>query len=52
MYVDKTSLEDLIELRKASFEIIDGLYFNAGRNETVNHVIEDVYNLRFKLKKG
>ena len=31
-YIDKTGLEDLIELQKADFEIIDGCYFDEGRN--------------------
>ena len=32
--------------------IIDGYYSNDCRNETINHVIEDLYNLRLKFKKG
>ena len=51
IHVDKTSLEDLIEFQKASFEIIAGYYFNEGRNGAINHVIEYLYNLRLKLKK-
>ena len=51
MYVDKVSLEYLITCHDAQFEIIDGYYHNDGRNETINHVIEDLYNLRLKLKK-
>ena len=51
IYMYKTSLEDLIEFQKASFEINDGYHFNEGRNETINHVIENLCNLRLKLKK-
>ena len=51
IYIDKVGLEDLIEFHEAEFEIIDGYYYNDGRNETINHVIEDLYNLRLKLKK-
>ena len=51
VYIDKVGLEDLITFHDAQFEIIDGYYYNDGRNETINHVIEDVYNLRLKLKK-
>ena len=51
IYIDKVGLEDLITFHKAEFEIIDGYYFNEGRNNNINHVIEDLYNLRLKLKK-
>ena len=39
------------EYRKAGFEIIDGYYYNESRNNTVNHVIKDWYDLRKKLKE-
>ena len=51
IYVDNTSLEDVIEFQKASSEITDGYYFNEGRNETINHVIEYLYSLRLRLQK-
>ena len=51
IHTDKTGLEDLIEFQKAEFTITDGYYFNEGRNETINHVIEDLYSLRLKSKK-
>ena len=47
-YIDKTGLEDLVEFQTAEFNIIDGYYFTEGRNETINHAIEDLYNLRLK----
>ena len=50
VYVDKVGLGDLITFHDAQFEIIDGYYYNGGRNETINHVIRDLYNLRLKLK--
>ena len=49
VYVDKVSLEDSITFHDAQFEIIDGYYYTDGRNETINHVIEDLYSLRLKL---
>ena len=51
IYIDKVGLEEMIEYHLAEFEIIDGDYFDSGRNNTINHVIEDLYKLRVKLKK-
>ena len=52
VYIDKAGLEDLITFHDAQFGTIEGYYYNDGRNETINHVIGDLYNLRLKLKKG
>ena len=46
IYIDKVGLEDLITFHEAEFEIIDGYYYDQGRNNTINHVIEDLYNLK------
>ena len=43
-------LEELIEYHKAEFETIAGYYYDEGRNNTVNHVVKDSYDLRKKLK--
>ena len=43
--IGKVGLEELIEYHKAEFEIIGG-YYNEGRNNTINHVINDLYDLR------
>ena len=51
IYIDKVGLEDIITFHDAEFEIIDGCYYDGGRNNTINHVIEDLYNLRLKLKQ-
>ena len=51
IYIDKVGLEELVKYHKAEFEIIDGYYYNEGRNDTINHVIEDLHNLRAKLNK-
>ena len=52
IYIDKVGLEDLITFHDAEFEIIDGYYFNEGRNDTtINTVIQDLYDKRLKLKK-
>ena len=46
IYIDKVGLEDIITFHEAEFEILDGYYYNQGRNNTINHVIWDLYNLR------
>ena len=51
IYIDKVGLEELIAYHETEFEIIDGYYYDQGRNNTINHVIGDLYNLRLKLKQ-
>ena len=51
MYIDKVGLEEIIEYHIAEFEIIDAYYYDQGRNNNINHVIEYLYNLKLKLKK-
>ena len=51
IYIDKVGLEDIITFHEAEFEIIGGYYYDQGRNNTINHVIEDLYNVRLKMKQ-
>ncbi len=51
IYIDKTGLEDLIQFQKIEFEIIDGYYFNEEWNNTINYVIQKLYNKRIEFKK-
>ena len=51
IYTDKVGLEELIEHHKAECESIDGYCYNEGRNNTINYVIKDLYDLRKKLKQ-
>ena len=51
IYIDKVGLGDLVTSHEAEFEIIDGYYFNSGRNNKINDVIKNLHDLRFKLKK-
>lgn len=51
MYVDKTSLEDLIEFQKIKFEILRGYYFDEGFNNKINDVMNYLFNKRKELKK-
>ena len=50
-YIDKVGLEEIITHHEAEFEFIDGYYYDQGRNTTINHVVEYLYNLRLKLKQ-
>ncbi len=51
IYIDKTSLEDLIQYQKVDFDILDGYYYNEGRNSKVNGIIKRLFDFRRKLKK-
>ena len=50
VYIDKTGLENLTEFQIADFEIIDGHYFDEGRNNKINDVIKHLYDTRIKFK--
>ena len=51
IYIDKVGLEDLITFHEAEFEILDGYYFDEGRNNTINNVIKSLYDKRLTLKQ-
>jgi hypothetical protein len=51
IYVCKFELEDLIKYHKIEFDIIDGYYYNEGRNNKLKEVIDFVFNERLKMKK-
>jgi len=51
IYVDKTSLEDLIEFHKVEVELLDGVYYNEKRNTKICEVMEELFELR-KQKKA
>ena len=51
IYIDKVGLEELSTYHEAEFEITDGYYYNEGRNNTINNVIKDLYDLRKNLKQ-
>ena len=47
IYIDKTSLEDLIKFQSVDFEVIDGYYFNevkasSIKNEDLNSIILNI----------
>jgi hypothetical protein len=48
--VDKFTLEDAIKHHNIEFSIIDGYYFDQGRNPEMCNLVEVLYNTRLKLK--
>lgn len=48
--VDKFTLEDAIIHHDIEYEIIDGYYFNEGRNPAMCDLVEELYAARLKLK--
>ena len=51
IYVDKISLEDLIKFQKIEFDIIEGYYFDEGRNPVVGNLIRELFQERLRQKK-
>ena len=51
VYVDKTGLEDLIEFQKCEVEILDGVFYDEGRNTKISEVMRELFQLR-KQKKA
>lgn len=52
MYVDKISLEDLIQFHQIEFDIKKGYYYNEGRNPKILEVIRHLFNTRKIEKKN
>lgn len=50
VYIDKVGSEDLITFHEAQFENF-GYYYNGGRENRMNNVIEDLYNLRLSWNR-
>lgn len=51
MTVDKISLEDMVKFQKITFETIEGVWFPDGYNDQISSEIQDVFDIRVKLKK-
>ena len=53
IFVNKFSLEDMMVfhgIKEKDFDILDGYYFDEGRNNKICEVIEKIFNLRLKFK--
>jgi len=51
IYVDKTAFEDLIEFQDISYEILDGCYYDEGRNPKIGEVMRELFELRKQKKR-
>ena len=51
VYIDRISLEDLINDHDIDFECKTGIMFNEGYNTKIGEVIRKIYDLRMKYKK-
>lgn len=51
LYLDRTSVEDLIKFQDVEFDIDCGYYYDEGRNPTIRAVIKKIFDLRLALKK-
>lgn len=49
--IDKITLEDYIEFHNIDFEILRGVYYNEGFNNTIGTVVKKLYDERMILKK-
>lgn len=51
LFVDKTTLEDLIEFQNITFDIVRGYYFDEGFNSGAVELMRKIFEERVKLKK-
>ena len=49
-FLDKTTLEEIILYHRCEVEIVDGYYFNEGRNYNIQEVIRHMYAQRLEAK--
>ena len=50
VFIDKVGLEDAIKYQDIKFKIIDGYYFDEGRNDNINKAIKHLFDTRKKMK--
>jgi len=51
LFVDKTTLEDLVEFQNITFDIVRGYYYDEGFNDKAVYLMRKIFNERVKLKK-
>ena len=51
VYIDRISLEELMEHHDIDFEVKTGVMFNEGYNNKIGKVVKKLYDLRTKYKK-
>jgi len=50
VYLDKVGAEDAMKFQGVEFKILQGLYFNEGRNDTIKKVIRSLFEMRLRRK--
>lgn len=50
LYCDKFTLESAVKFQSVTFEVLKGLYYNNGRNNTVCSVMKKLFDERKRLK--
>ena len=51
LIIDKFTLEDYIKFHHIEYQILDGVYWNSGGNNTMGKLIQKLFNERLKHKK-
>lgn len=51
IFVDKTSLQDLVAFQDVKFRVLRGYYFDEGRNTRINSFMREMFELRRQKKK-
>ena len=52
IYVDKFTLEDAIKYQNIEFEILEGYYFDEGRNNDLCELVKNLYDKRLSYKNN
>lgn len=50
VFVDKWTLNDLVQFSQIEYEIIQGYYYDEGRNPKINDAMRDLFNMRLRYK--
>ena len=50
IYIDRYGLEDAIRFQKVKYEILDGYYYNEGRQDNISNVIQKLFKTRKAYK--
>jgi len=51
VYIDKVSLEDVIQFQEIEYEFINGYYYDEGHNDNINDTMKYLFTQRLKYKK-
>ena len=51
-FMDRFTLEDLVKHSKITYTILQGYYFNEGRNPKIEETISTLFSERLRIKKA